>query len=363
MMALPRARLLGALLRGQDEPAARMAATLDADGWSALLAEAGDDLLSPELAEPLHRIARAAHVPADVLSYLEELRALNAARNTRIAAQLSEMLPAFAAAALSPVLLKGARDVAGRGGALSRVMVDLDLLFARDQLADAALVLERLGYSRVETEEHGTDNVHVVGYFARRGEPAMIDLHHEVLALAHLLPAEALIGRAVPGTACGVPVLFAAPVDDVLHSVLHEMVHHQGLRQGVVSVRGLRDLLLRLHRLAPEDWLVLRGQAAASGVAVPLAAALRLAALVFGPASLPPGARIAMQGGLARIAVWRTRANSRGFLPKAVNTGCSRLIETFAAYNHCPRKDAGLMRWRLQRLGWGLGRLIRPRRA
>src|SRR3954447_6485646 len=154
-------RLLGALLVGKEAAAQRGLAVLDATAWAALLRAADEDLLTPELAAPLAAPALAPFVPPEVASHLVELHALNAERNVRIAAQAEEMISAFGAAGLRSLLLKGARVFADPAPSrAARVMIDLDLLFPVAELDDAAEVLRRLGYHRLD---RGSDEGHAVG--------------------------------------------------------------------------------------------------------------------------------------------------------------------------------------------------------
>lgn len=345
-MRAPRhARLLGAALMGDPRMAAGLAA-LDAAGWSALLREAGEDLLTPELAAPLATPALAAVVPCAVAGHLAALRALNAARNARIAAQAAEMLPAFAAAGLCPLLLKGMRGLADPDpGRADRVTGDLDLLFPRQELAAAAAVLERLGYRRLA--EDGP-SVHAAGCFARAGEPASVDLHRAALRLPHLLPALALLARARHAVACGAPVLLADPADEVLHRALHAMLHHRAYRLGLVSLRHLRDIAVRLPALTPGDWDWLRARSAGRARA-PLATALRLAGVLFGPTALPaPGAALARHP-LARLAAWRVLAKCRDALPHPVDEAWGKALGCLGAHEHRPDLDGPVLLWRARR--------------
>ena len=280
--------------------------------------------------------------PARGAEHLAALRALNAVRNARIAAQAAEMLPAFAAAGLCPVLLKGMRGFADADpGRADRVTGDLDLLFPAPDLAAAAAVLQRLGYRRLAGHDAG---VHAIGYFVRHGEPAPVDLHRAALRLPHLLPAEALMTRAQPATAFGAPVLVADPADEVLHRALHAMLHHRAYRLGLVSVRHLRDVAVRLPGLGAEDWGQLLGRSAGPARA-PLAAMLRLVEVFFGPYALPAAGAGLVGRPLARLAAWRVQAKCGAGLPHWVDAAWGVAVGVLGAHERRPDLDGPLGLW------------------
>ena len=348
------ARLLGALLAGDGAGAARGLAALDAAGWAELLRLAGEDLLTPELAGPLAAPALAAFVPPEVVRHLGELRALNTERNARIAAQAAGMLPAFAAAGMRPLLLKGARDFADpEPERRDRVTGDLDLLFRPDELDAAAAVLQRFGYRRLARDA----GPHALGYFVRAGEPAPVDLHHAPLRLPHLLPAEDVLARARRAAAFGAPVWILDPADEVLHRALHETVQHQAYRYGVASIRSLRGIAVRLPVLDPAGWATLRARAAGRAF-LPAATAIRLVAEVFGSGSVPPEGAAFADHPLARLATWRTWAKAASRLPGPVDALLEVAARGVSAYEHRPGVDSSLTAWRVRRLCDGVRRAL-----
>lgn len=363
MMPPRQARLIGALLMG-DTAAVRAAGLgqLDAAGWSELLFLAGEDLLTPELAAPLAAPGLADIVPPEVIEHVLELRALNAERNARIAAQAAEMLPAFAEAGLHPMLLKGGRAFADPDrGRADRVMGDLDLLFPPDELDAAAATLQRVGYQRLKRDEtHGEGiGAHEVGYFVRPGEPAPVDLHRALLRLPDLLPVEALFSRARPAVAFGAPVLVAETADEVLQRALHEMVHHRAYRLGSASIRNLLDVAVRLPGLGPEDWAQLNARSAGRAGA-PVATALRLIGEVFGPRALPAEAAALAGLPLARLAAWRAMAKADAALPGVVDAAWGMAVGILGAHEHRPKLDGPLALWWARRFRTAARHWITP---
>jgi hypothetical protein len=345
MMRPRHARLIGALLAGQETVTAQGLAVLDQADWAKLLWLAGEDLLTPEIAAPLAAPCLAALVPPEVAQHVAELRSLNAARNARIAAQVAELTPAFAGAGLCPLLLKGVRVFADpEPESPDRVMGDLDLLFPPDAVALAATVLERLGYHRLADDA----GLHSVGYFARPGEPAPVDLHRTPIRPSHLLSAAELFARAHRATAFGAPVLIADPVDEVLLRALHETLHHHAFRHGLASLRALRSIAVRLPRLNQTGWAELRARSAGRSL-VPLATAIRLISDVFGPAAIGREGAVLARNVFARAAAWRTWAKAAAALPRAVDAVWDIAADGLGAYEHRPGLDGSVAMWRVRR--------------
>jgi hypothetical protein len=181
-----------------------------------------------------------------------------------------------------------------------------------------------------------------------------VDLHHEVLMLPHLLPASEMLARARPALAFGAPVLVAAPVDEVLHRTLHEMVHHRAYRDGVVSLRLLRDVAVRLPTLDGDAWAGLRARAARGRWLTQIAVAFRLIGEVFGAAALPAeAAALAARPG-ARAATLRVRAKAEGWLPPALDAAIGPVMGWLSGYAWRPGLDGPFALWRARRFARGV---------
>jgi hypothetical protein len=291
MRGLPRpvATLLTLL---SDDPATargKLAGLTEAD-WQAAIALADLEKVTPALCEALADGAAPASAPAQTKAYVAEIFRLNVRRNRRIREQLLELLAAFNRAGLAPMLLKGSAPLLEDWEqAARRVIIDIDLLIdpAEEQAAIGAIAgLDYLDYGSISES-------YAVGYFARPGEPAALDLHRETMNVAHMLPAAAMRERARPVARDGVRGLVPCREDRFMHLVLHEMVHHRAHLDGIIGLRALLDF--RRFTVAHEDldwrfvldWLgerralhVLRAQALL-GAPVPPALTAGLPARLF----------------------------------------------------------------------------------
>lgn len=299
MMDLPRpvATLL-TLLSADPADARETLDDLTEADWQAAVALADLEKVTPALCAEFADGAAPASIPPQVLEYVAEIRQLNARRNRRIREQLLEMLAAFNRAGLTPMLLKGsALLLEDWQQAARRVIIDIDLLIEDGEEDRAIGAIAGLGYLDYGSISEG----YAIGYFARPGEPAPLDLHRETMNVVHMLPASALRARARPIDHGGMRALVPCREDRFMHLVLHEMVHHRAHLDGLIGLRALLDF----QRFSVDhrdldwafvvDWLGERG-------ALHVLRAQALAAHRLLGAPVPP----ALTGGLpARLFYWR----------------------------------------------------------
>jgi hypothetical protein len=166
--------------------------------------------------------------------------------------QLIEMIKAWNGAGLVPLVLKGGVALlANRDATTSRMITDLDVLFDDAEVEKAVRAAESLGYRPAVEHDAGP---HAYMYLARSGEPALIDLHHRLVFMSHLLPTEILRCRAIPLRSDGARALAPSAEDQLMHRVVHDMVHSGSHRNGTISLRGLTDFarIVKANRIL--DW-------------------------------------------------------------------------------------------------------------
>ncbi len=186
-----------------------------------------------------------------------------AGANARLSSDLVEVLGAFAARGVEPILLKGAALLATvyAGDPGSRPMNDLDLLVRPHERAPARAGLGRLGFEAVLSR----------GFEFRRGE-TRIDLHADLWHLERRDLAR-FRGRARRVAVESRPVLVPDSTDHCLLVLLHAAVRHAELRPHWVE---------DLRRLAAGDvdWRRVLGGVRRVRAEVPVRLWLERAALV-----------------------------------------------------------------------------------
>jgi hypothetical protein len=178
------------------------------------------------------------------------------------------------------VLLKGAAYVmAGLPVARGRLFSDVDILVPKEALEDVETLLKRHGWDAVKLDPYDQRYyrtwMHELPPLRHHRRDTVVDVHHAILPLSGRLRPDsaALLEAAVTLDGSGIKVL--APVDMVLHTVVH--LFQDG------EIRGrLRDLvdvdaLLRGFGREPSFWSRLASRARAFDLMRPLFYALRYA--------------------------------------------------------------------------------------
>ena len=207
------------LVRALRDPAST--ATLDAAGWTALLAVARAEQLIGTLAHRLDGLPK----PETARRLLED--AWGSVEQGRVAALWEAEMARRALAPLEVpvVLLKGAAFVAaGLLAGVGRSIGDLDILVPRDRIEEAEAALLVAGWEWVKPDPY--DDVyyrrwmHELPPLIHRERDRMIDVHHTILPLtARITPdADALIVGSI-ALENGLRIL--SPADMLCHAAAH----------------------------------------------------------------------------------------------------------------------------------------------
>ena len=234
------------------------AVTLDADGWTALLAMARAEQLIGTLARRLSGLP----MPDAVAQILEEAR-VNAEYQRRSA--LWEADCARRALADYPgkvVLMKGtAYAAAGLKASEGRHIGDLDIMVARGDLPPVEAALLTAGWEWVKEDAYDDayyrDHMHELPPLIHKTRDRMIDVHHTILPLtARPRPdAAAMLADSV-ALEDGLDVF--SPTDMVIHSAAH--LFADGELDG--GLRNLWDIHCLLTEFGDESfWPVLKSRA------------------------------------------------------------------------------------------------------
>lgn len=198
------------------------------------------------------------------------------------------------AVGLPVVLLKGAAyDLLGLALARGRLMSDVDLLVAEEQLGPMEQLLNQAGWLPVKLDAYDQRYyrqwMHELPPLRHRERLTWLDLHHALLPRTSRLAFDVTpvlqAARPLPGRG----FLTLAPVDQTLHAIVHLCCDSDfhNVARGVVDVDGL----MRHHaRHEPDFWPALERRAKQLGLEQPLAYAYRLSGeLLHTP--MPAGAK------------------------------------------------------------------------
>ncbi len=273
------ARILTEALR---DPAST--ASLDAAGWTALLAIARaeqligtlahrlDGLPKPEAAERVLADARAAHEQGRVVALWEAEMARRA----------------LAGLDIPVVLLKGTAFVAaGLSAGVGRQIGDLDILVPRARIGEAETALLAAGWEWVKPDPYDDEYyrrwMHELPPLIHRERDRMIDVHHTILPLTAKVRPDAvgLIAESLP-LENGLRIL--APNDMLCHAAAH--LFADGDLAG--GLRNLWDVHCLIEEFGTEG---LEARAAHHGLSSAVARALRQANHHYGT-PIPEGLRV-----------------------------------------------------------------------
>ena len=146
--------------------------------WMSVIELANNSLTTPALKDFAYQFSKA--VPADVQAYLTEIHGRNRVRNERLAKQLVEAIAALNSVNITPTLIKGAAMLVSTDALKTgnRIMADLDILVAPEQIKSALNCLSQLGYS-VSTGDPVDPRIHFVTV-QRPDDVGQIDLHRRL---------------------------------------------------------------------------------------------------------------------------------------------------------------------------------------
>ncbi|MBA3880520.1 MAG: hypothetical protein C0500_12485 [Sphingobium sp.] len=250
-------------------------ASLDAEGWTALLAMARAEQLIGTLAHRLDGLP----VPPAVARQLGDARASAEQGRTAALWEADMARRALAPLGVPVVLLKGTAYVAaGLRAGVGRSIGDLDILVPRDALDRVEAALLAAGWEWVKPDPYDDAYyrqwMHELPPLIHTSRDRMIDVHHTILPLtAAVTPdAAALIAGALPLNG-GLSVL--TPQDMICHAAAH-LIADGDLAGGM---RNLWDIHCLVDEFGVEG---LADRAAQHGLGTAVARAIRLAAALYG---------------------------------------------------------------------------------
>ena len=311
--------------------------------WFALLALANRYLVAPALWTALVQTEPLQQVPEDVRSYLALLHSRNADRNARIRQQCIGLGAILMRGGIRAVLLKGAAWLFDDSVAppLDRMMRDIDLLIASDQIEAAVTTLVSAGYRDTCDSLIEQPHLHHAPLLPSGGE-ASVKLHRDLSHRVNFLPSGELIASASE-VAAG--LLLPMARHRIAHNVIHAQIENGNFVGGILNLRDALDLARLVVRCGPEfDWGTLADEARDRGFFRHLSGAIHTThCLLNSPLPLP------LESLPARIHAWRC-AHQRQW-PLA-----NKIFENFGHLTHALAWDCNAYPLRL-----GTDRSLRAR--
>ncbi len=220
--------LLYCLDMSSDEMTVARLKQLSSLDWTCVVRQAARHGLRPLLYERLRTLPPDIAIPDAPLQTLQEAYRRNAARNTLIYRQLSELINGLHEDYIQVALLKGAHLAKFVYGNLAvRPMADLDLLVRESHLAKAERSLLQAGYRPSRNNTRCRQNhFHLV--YLPPGEGVQVELHWDInhWPTCYSPHPDRLWERAQPLLFDDVSVLGLSPEDLLLHLCLHTCSQH-----------------------------------------------------------------------------------------------------------------------------------------
>ena len=251
-------RLLGAILAVRPMPADLAAALAAPDlDWPGLIQTAGQQLVTPSLADALRRQGLFDTLPAELRDYLDGMRDLNRLRNRDLRSALEDIARALNPLGLQPVLLKGANALLPDQypGAQDRVIGDLDLGIPPLRLAAAEGALLNLGYPPPVTVASTSPRLpwepdrHHSPSLRHPTRPVTVALHRRLVAdVRDAARLQAGLTTTPRTLAAGSAVLVPDPGTRLLHNFLHAQIQDRLRWRRRLNLRQLLDFAALAHR-------------------------------------------------------------------------------------------------------------------
>ena len=250
--ALPARRRLAALLTLRDlwRTAGGTAALPPVANWSDTMTLADQLLVTPALWPIVDRWAT--QLPDAVAEHLRHAQRANTVRNLRLRTQLTDSVAALNGAGITPLLLKGARQLVD--GSLPRLgerwLSDLDLAVAPERFDAARAALRAIGYGEMPDPFEHPHELPML----RPGDSGPLELHVEIGSppLPAMFPLAEVWRDSEPlavgaGEARGLSLAHG-----VIHNVVHASVQDLNHAVGGLPLRQLVTLTGLVRARGPE---------------------------------------------------------------------------------------------------------------
>jgi Uncharacterised nucleotidyltransferase len=238
-------RCLSAHLRGDPVP--------EPARWDEVVATAEYFSLTPALWQAVRQMNG---IEADVASRLRAEYAANVVTLSQMSSQLSACIGALNGDGIEPVVLKGALGLLERGDGppLVRVMSDVDLLVADEDIDVTLGALGQMGYGILP----GPGAAHRFEWTARHPDLRFdVDLHRALGTgpMERVLPVSAVLQGASRRQVDGLRYRVMSDADQLAHAVIHSQWTDKAHRTGSIPLRQLHNFAVLYDQINdPSAW-------------------------------------------------------------------------------------------------------------
>lgn len=221
--------------------------------WDAIVTEGSKQLMLPAIFCRLKTKQLCSHLPEELYIYLEELTNINRNRNHSILEQIHEISALLTKHNINHVFLKGAAllamdvytDIA------ERMVGDIDILVAPDQIKLAFQLIKASGYSKTKGFNYETIGFRHLDRLINSNKLAAIELHDNLFNAnkRYLISTEdVLTSKSTPKT-----VSLPSPTHMIEHIVLASQVNDHQFFHKSISFKTIYDYLLIFNSINEQN--------------------------------------------------------------------------------------------------------------
>lgn len=216
--------------------------------WDAVVIVASKHLMLPALYSRLKAKHLLGLIPEDLNLYLEEIASINSGRNKKLLKEVMQVSAILEKEQINHVFIKGAALIAGHtfNDPAERMIGDIDILVAHDQIHRAFDVLTQQGYTDTVTSIISRKNHRHLPRQVSAQHYGAIELHREVLIhkYKYLISSKQLLKNKQIVNGIAIP----SKEDAIKIAILGLQINDRGHFVGFLNFKAVYDCLaLGLH--------------------------------------------------------------------------------------------------------------------
>lgn len=216
--------------------------------WDAMVTTASQHLMLPALYCQLKAKDLLPYIPTDLDLYLEELTAINRNRNEVLLTEARAISELFHKASINHVFIKGIALIASTvfQDIGERMIGDIDILVAPDQVHEAFNILDGNGYTQTVPFNYTPNNYRHLSRQINPDKMGAVELHQEILVHRYR---SLLTPNAVLEKKHKLKVIFVPAFEDAIRiAIFTTQINDKAHRYGYLKLKSVYDCLaLRLQ--------------------------------------------------------------------------------------------------------------------